>query len=235
MEVKLKQFEGPLELLLQLIEQERLSITEIALAEVTDQYLSIISEQDIDAAKLADFLLIASRLLLIKSKTLLPFLRLSPEEEQEIKELTFSLQEYQRYKQQAEVIKRLCQGKHFCFGRSLWQGRGHYFYPPPPLALESLSRLYLQLLTGLEGFVSPREERVLAKGLTIEEKIKDIVSRIQDGAEKGLSQLAGQQAKKLDVILCFLAVLFLFRQKLVQLEQSSYEGELMIKPIANHG
>jgi segregation and condensation protein A len=231
MKVKLKQFEGPLELLLQLIEQEKLSVTEIALAEVTDQYLSVISDQEIDAAHLADFLLIASRLLLIKSKTLLPFLELSSEEEEEIRQFTFSLQEYQRYKHQAEVLKKLWQGEGRCLGRDLWQGRGQYFFPPPSLSLISLRDIFQRLLVNWETFVSPREERILKKSVTIEEKINQIIQRLQDGASRGLRVVAGNQADKLEVILCFLAVLFLFRQKLVTLKQSSYDSEVIIQGI----
>jgi len=235
MDFKLKQFEGPLELLVELIEQQQLSITEISLAEVTDQYLSIISGQDIEASRLADFLLTASRLLLIKSKTLLPFLQLTAEEEQEIKELTFSLQEYQRYKKQTEVIRNLFQSGQRLIGRSLWQGRGNYFYPPPSLSQGMLHDLYVQLLGGLETFIAPKEERVLSKAMTMEAKIEQIIERIRDGAAKGLHTVAGEQAGKMDVILCFLAVLFLFRQKLVNLEQASYENEVMIEPITQNG
>ena len=214
---------------MQLIEQEKLSITEIALAEVTDQYLSIISNQEIDTARLADFLLIASRLLLIKSKTLLPFLELSSEEEQEIRQFTFSLQEYQRYKRQSEVIKGLCGSGRRCVRRILWQGRGQYFFPPSELSTTGLRDLCRQLFSSLETFVIPREERIVDKSVTIEEKIGHIIDRIRDGAERGLRTLAGDRAQKIDIILCFLAVLFLFKQKLVALDQASYESDVMIK------
>ena len=66
--IRLEKFEGPLDLLLQLIEQEEMDITQVALAKVTDQYLEYLSSSpDIPTEELADFLVIAAKLLLIKS------------------------------------------------------------------------------------------------------------------------------------------------------------------------
>jgi len=72
-QIKLEQFNGPLDLLLCLIEDEKLDISQVSLAKVTDQYLSYIERsENISATELADFLVIATKLLVIKSKTLLP-------------------------------------------------------------------------------------------------------------------------------------------------------------------
>ncbi len=73
-EIKLHQFEGPLDLLLSLIEQQKLDITNIALAEVTEQFLQYVKQlEQLDATLLADYLSIAAKLLVIKSKAILPF------------------------------------------------------------------------------------------------------------------------------------------------------------------
>src|SRR5437762_5328796 len=82
LKTKLKQFEGPLDLLLSLIEQRQLDITTIALAEVTEQFLQYLKQlPKIDPTSLADFLSIAAKLLVIKSKAILPTLALAPDEE----------------------------------------------------------------------------------------------------------------------------------------------------------
>src|SRR5260221_679919 len=87
-ELTLNQFSGPLEALLELIESKRLPVNEISLAKVTDDFLKFLADNPaIDFAMLADFISVASRLILIKSKSLLPDLVLTGEEEMEIKDL----------------------------------------------------------------------------------------------------------------------------------------------------
>jgi len=82
--VKLENFEGPLNLLLELIEKRELDITQLSLAKVADDYLEFIErEGEIDLANLSEFLLIASQLILLKSKALLPVFELTKEEEEE--------------------------------------------------------------------------------------------------------------------------------------------------------
>jgi segregation and condensation protein A len=69
---KIEKFEGPLDLLLQMVEQEHLAITEVSLAKVTDQYIEYLEHTSIPTDELADFLVVAARLLLLKSRVLLP-------------------------------------------------------------------------------------------------------------------------------------------------------------------
>jgi segregation and condensation protein A len=103
--VKLEKFEGPLELLLELIEKEQLKITELSLAHVADQYLDYIKNHDsIALENLADFLTIASRLILIKSRALLPMLQVTPEEEEEIQDLAKQLEEYKKFREASQKI-----------------------------------------------------------------------------------------------------------------------------------
>ena len=88
-ELKLKQFSGPIEKLLELIEEKKLNITELNLAEVTADFLNYLKTvEKLDPKALADFLVVAAKLLLIKSKALLPDLKLTQEEETEIKDFT---------------------------------------------------------------------------------------------------------------------------------------------------
>ena len=83
--VRLEQFEGPLPLLLSLIEKEKLDVTRLALAALADQYLDHIeNEGDVPLPHLSQFLAVASRLLLLKSRALLPILSFTEEEEREI-------------------------------------------------------------------------------------------------------------------------------------------------------
>ena len=97
-EITTKEFSGPLDLLLQLVEKKNLEITEISLAQVTQDYVTYIGNQElVHPEELADFLVIASTLLLIKSKSLLPTLELEIEEQEEILDLENHLQLYKIY------------------------------------------------------------------------------------------------------------------------------------------
>src|SRR5215212_2179637 len=124
---QLPAFEGPLDLLLKLIEREELDITEIALAQVADQYLAhvrALEQPEPDA--LSSFLVLAARLLLIKSRVLLPRPPAAPgpgDPPDEAAELARQLREYQRYKQAAGLLRT-------------WQadGRRSYLRAAPPIA-----------------------------------------------------------------------------------------------------
>ncbi|HCI05229.1 MAG: Segregation and condensation protein A [Parcubacteria group bacterium GW2011_GWC1_45_9] len=228
MKIKIEKFEGPLDLLLELIEQQKLDICEVALAEVTDQYLEIISQQEFSPNELADFLVVASRLLLIKSKTLLPMLDLTEEEEAEIKDLENAMQEYRRYKNQAKIVKEILANKSRIFTRELWQGREPVFSPPKRLDLESLVEAFKKLSLSLEKFLLPKVSGYLERVVSVEERIKEIILKIESRAVLSFNTLAGGSMKKIDVIINFLAVLFLFREKNIMLSQAKDFGEIKI-------
>lgn len=229
-QLKLAKFEGPLSLLLELIEQNQLQITEVSLAQITDQYLNLVNSENLPPSQLADFLIVASRLLLIKSKVLLPFLSLTEEEEAEVKELEWALKEYQRYKEQTKKIKSLFQARRVIFTRPLWQGREAGFFPPPRLTLEQLEVTFRTLLNSLENFLSPKQTGYLEKTLSLEEKIQEILAKVEKQTILSFNSLiAGTQSRKIDLIISFLALLFLFRQRLIFLEQESQFQEIKIR------
>src|SRR3989339_2092263 len=101
----LEQFEGPLDLLLQLIEKQKLQITEISLAKVTDQYLNYLDQnKDIPKTEVADFLLIASKLIYLKSKYLLPDFSLADEEDSA--SLEKQLRIYRQYYEASKLVDK---------------------------------------------------------------------------------------------------------------------------------
>src|SRR3989338_7017919 len=104
--VKTHIFEGPLDTLLSLVEKRKLFISDISLAQVADDYIAYIkSLEDFPIADSAHFILIASTLVLIKSKSLLPTLTLSEEEEHNIEDLEKRLAEYQKYKELSRHLR----------------------------------------------------------------------------------------------------------------------------------
>lgn len=225
--IKLEKFEGPLDLLLELIERQKLDICEVALAQVTDQYIEILNQREFDSGELADFLLVASRLLLIKSRALLPLLNLTEEEEEEIRDLETALTEYRRYKNQAKVVKEILAARNLVLTRSLWQGREMFFLPPQNLSLTLMVASLKKLGLSLENFLRPPESGRLEKTVSVEEKIKEIIGRIEARARLSFTNLAGS-GKRADLVISFLAILFLFREKTIRLEQTRNFGVINI-------
>jgi segregation and condensation protein A len=230
--VKLAQFEGPLELLLELITAKKMEISQIALAEVTDQYLNTIADiETVAPGELADFLVVASTLLLIKSRTLLPAFAVSEEEEHAMLSLEDRLREYQRYRGAGKVLKSLFERNAQVFTRTLWQGfPGGFFLPQNPPTANDLAARLRRLKEELEAFFAPRETKVIARIMSIEEKIKEILGRIEKEASMTFTDLSGERSKA-ELILAFLALLFLFRQKTIMLSQEAKFGPIVVQKI----
>jgi len=153
MEIKLTNFSGPLPLLLDLIEKNKLPITEVSLSLITEEYLNIIrNSNEINPLELADFLVIASTLLLLKSKTILPDLQLTPEEEGDIERLKIALIIYQKYKEKIKFIKERSLENNKLISRILWQDRISYFYPPSNLSINQLKDVLQKTLFNLWRF-----------------------------------------------------------------------------------
>ncbi|MDP3975162.1 MAG: segregation/condensation protein A, partial [Candidatus Jorgensenbacteria bacterium] len=151
-ELKLTKYQGPIEKLVELIEEKKLSITELSLAEVTADFLSYVEtlearlayrqagtkEEGTDpvfAELLADFLVIATRLVLIKSKALLPTLPLTPEEEEDIRDLEVRVRLYQELKNLQPHVKRGWRAVPQMGTREFLLSEEAVFNPPPNLAL----------------------------------------------------------------------------------------------------
>ena len=129
--IKTEKFEGPFALLLDLIEKEKLRVSDLSLAQVADQYLEHIrGNEGIDLANLAEFLSVASKLILIKSRALLPVLEFTEEEEEEIKDLARQLEEYKKFKEASQAIGRMLYSPRVSYCRESYVGVVSAFYPP---------------------------------------------------------------------------------------------------------
>src|SRR3989344_2344019 len=140
-EVKLDKFSGPLEKLLELIEARELEITLINLGKVTGDfldYLKSLSEESKHPSVLADFVVVASRLLLIKSKAILPSLELTEEEETDIKDLESRLKIYKEFKSAAIAMNALWDKNRHSYGRELFSNLPRVFYPSKNLTIQAL-------------------------------------------------------------------------------------------------
>lgn len=229
--LKQEQFEGPLELLLELIEKEKLSISEVSLAKVTDDYIKYVrSLEKIDPAELGDFLVVAAELMLIKSRSLLPQLKLSEEEEQSIEELEARLREYRRIKELTRELKTIEAARRQIFTREAYWGMDPVFYPPPRLKLSQIRDAFAAFIASLPKIEKLAEEKI-RHIISLEEKIKHIRDFLQHTVEDVFSEIVKGAKEKTEVIVSFLAILELAKQKFVDLKQERLFEDIVVKRV----
>jgi segregation and condensation protein A len=236
--VSLPSFQGPLDLLLQLIEKEELDISEISLLAVTDQYLRTIARLEaIEPGALADFLVIASRLLYLKSLSLLPKPKMitAEDEEDSADALIKQLLEYRRFKQAALLLQQREE-----------QGLRVYVRTAPKPELErrldlsnlDLNKLHTALRRVLQRIPNdPPIPRVKSYPITVAERIADVRAYLQqrtqayphgDGQPVTFVELLSRGSTRLEVVVTFLAILELMKQREVSAEQENTFGEIIL-------
>lgn len=232
--IKMEKFEGPLDLLLQLIEQEKLPITEISLVSVTDQYIGYLKTFEKRSPEiLADFLVIAAKLLVIKSRALLPFLQVNDEEvESDIRELEERLKLYQRFKGLAQAVGQLWDGPAQSYEREFQEPHLDIFMPPKNLSVavlnEAIGRIlrYMSRPQDLQESVKAK----LEKTIRLEEKIKFIQNYFQKVNRLQLSDLLKDSKTRAEIVVTFLALLELIKQNIIAFHQAEVFGEAVFEP-----
>jgi len=224
--VKTHTFEGPLDLLLDLIEKRKLYIGDVALAKVTDDFIEHVKQfANMPIGESAHFILIASTLLLIKSKSLLPELNLTIEEQGDIHDLEIRLQIYKRIKEASKNIEKLF-GKEMIFPQSQSRSFIPVFVPDPEFtllkSLNSLKDLFNRL---------PKSENLpklaVKKILNIEDMISDLTKRISQQLKMSFNQFTAEhKGEKINVIVSFLAMLELVKHGVLQVSQASHFADI---------
>lgn len=228
-QVKLEKFEGPMELLLELIEKEKLSITELSLAHVTDQYLDFIkNNESINLGNLADFLTVASRLILIKSRALLPMLKFTDDEEAEIKDLTKQLEEYKKFKEASAKIGKMAEMKKICYSRESYAGVKALFYPPENFNVFDFKKYFLSVLAEIP-IIEKLQEEYVSEVVTLEQRINELQDSLRQRVETSFSEITSGAADKVDVIVSFLAMLEMIKQRIVEAEQMELFQDIKLK------
>ncbi len=226
----LPDFEGPLDLLLQLIEHRELDITKVSLAAVTDQYLElIVTPGNIDLAQLADYLVIAARLILIKSRLLLPQPEEpAPEGEEDVSEaLARQLREYRRFKRVAIFLKERMRAGLHSYPR---------FAPPPRpqpttwklegVSADDLAKALEKSLLSRPGL--PQGTLEVPLRVSIEQKIQTIVELTMHRPRVRFSRLLEEAKTRVEVIVTFLAVLELIKLRKINAQQDRLFGEIVL-------
>lgn len=224
--IKLQQFEGPLDLLLQLIEQKELDISKVSLAQVTEQFIGHLkSVQEINPEELADFLVVAAKLLLIKSRILLPSLDV----EEEGSDLEQQLRMYKEYYEASKVLNTIIKRKKFLFPRDKPAiAIEPVFNPPKSLNANRLKELFVQVLDAIEPIVS-LPQQVYHRTVSIEEKINHLREHIHKYATMNFNKLLRESKDKTEVIVTFLALLELVKQRMVVVVQADMFSDIEVK------
>ncbi len=225
--IKLQQFEGPLDLLLELIEAEKLDISTVSLATVTEGYLNYVhAHPEIPPEELADFLVIASRLLFLKSRILLPFLQgiVEPEEG----DLESQLRIYKEYLDASKAIESLIGKRRFLFVHEKLPQIEIGFAPPKKLTAGGMADLLRAVIQRLEPLVKV-PQAVVEKTVSIHEKIRHIQTLITKAEKVRFSSVLQSAESKTEVVVCFLALLELVKQRDVNVAQDKMWGDITIE------
>lgn len=231
MNIKVEQFEGPLGLLLKLIEKEEMDITQISLGKIADQYIEYIKNSEkINPEEMADFLVVASKLLLIKSRALLPYLY--PEEEEEIEELEQQLRMYKEFLEAMKKVEKMIGKKKFMFAREFNRravlNSAKLFSPPKKLTANDLRTVLEELVEKIRPFEEKLEEKLMEKKVSIEEKIFNIQKMLIDRIKMNFKQVLESAENKTEVIVSFLALLELIKQREIVADQGDLFSDIMI-------
>jgi len=233
-EVTTETFSGPLDLLLNLIEKRKLLINEVSLSKITDDYISYVNEiGEISIADKSNFILIASTLLLIKSKSLLPTLELTREEEHSIEELERRLKIYKRIKSVEPKISELYLKNPTYFKRDVKVEKVS-FRPTkktsPNYFLESIKNIIKNLPK-----VDNVPKAVLKKVISLEDMINKLTERVRQGINMSFKEFTSfGKAEKTDVIVGFLAMLQLVKDGIIDAEQEVGHSDIKIQSKDSH-
>ncbi len=204
--IKTEVFEGPLELLLDLVEKRKLLINDISLASVTDEYMAYVSRmQEMSLPGTTNFVVLAATLLLIKSKSLLPVLDLTSEEESSIEELEERLRLYQIYRvAAAEVAERF--GVNIMRERQYVSDKKPLFLPDSFCDRQALHEAMYRVIAELP--IKPEKPKVqVKKAISLEEMIDRLHARIEKQMKLRFSELVADAMGPHTLIVGFLAVL----------------------------
>ena len=228
--VKTESFEGPLGVLLNMIERRKLFINDISLAEISDDYISYLrNSQSLSIKDSADFILIASALMLIKSRSLLPNLNLTLEEEKKIDDLEGRLKAYREIRNLSEHIKGRF-GKQIIFQKTEVKGVVEpVFSPDKNITKNNMFALAVESLTKIpKKQITPKKS--VRKVVSLEEMIDSLTERIKVNMKMSFSDFSKKdKAEKVNVVVSFLAMLELFKQGVISVSQNINFGDIDIE------
>ncbi|HEY4504598.1 MAG TPA: segregation/condensation protein A [Candidatus Paceibacterota bacterium] len=226
--LKTTAFEGPIELLLDLVERRKLLVSDLSLAEVTDNFLKIIENYDsLPIPETTQFIYVASLLLLIKSKELLPALDLTIEESENIDELKRRLLTYSLLRDKSNELRKIF-GMHIIYDQRESKQINVVFIPG--IVSINLVRNTAREIIARIPTVVKLEERSVKKIISLEEAIRDLTERVNHNIKITFSSYKKlDRAEKINVIISFLAMLELVRRETIYAIQQSDFSQIVVE------
>ncbi|MBI3572088.1 segregation/condensation protein A [Candidatus Kaiserbacteria bacterium] len=228
--IKSEAYQGPFELVLDLIEERKLLVNDLALGQITDDYIAHVrSQSTFPVAETANFVQIAAMLLLIKSKSLIPDLALTEEEQSDVDDLKHRLEAYERLRAAARELGKI-------FGKTVMAPAGERileptFAPSQDLSSAALAEALARVLAAREVVEELPEARVKPI-VTIEEMMERLAKRVEKAMAISFKDFIGASKEKIEIVVSFLALLELMKQGAVAAEQSAKFGEIRISHTA---
>lgn len=223
--IKTEKFEGPLELLLNLIEKRKFFINDISLSKVADEYLEYARNYENQSLKeSADFILIASTLILIKSKSLLPNLELTAEEEGSIDNLEKRLKLYKIYKEASlEIAKKFGEKNIFFAGQKKFTP---VFAPDNSMTVQNILEAIGRVIQAIPK-VEETPKAIIKKVISLEEMIESLTERVKSSLKMSFRDFSGRhKGEKVNVIVSFLAMLELVKQGIIHANQENHWSDI---------
>ncbi len=228
-QIKTETFEGPLDLLLQLIEKRKFFINDISLAKIADDYIEAVeAHPEFSMADTANFIFIASTLVLIKSRSLLPTLSLTNEEVGDIENLKRRLELYARTKELSVHVEARF-GKQVLFPKGISKHTVVSFAPGEDVTLQNIFERLASILSHLPKIeITPRA--VVKKMISLEDTMAKLLRRIESHLKTSFQKFSGLgRAEKVNVIVSFLAVLELIKRGSIHAEQTENFADIEIE------
>ena len=228
--IETEAYQGPFELVLDLIEARKLLVNDLALATITEDFIAHVRAQEIfPMEETANFVSLAATLLLIKSKSLIPDLTLSEEENADIDDLKRRLEAYEKVREAARELAKI-------FGKSPmvragWRPPRAFFSPARDLTPDALATALARVLAAREVVEELPEARVKPM-ISIEEVMDDLAKRVQSALTLSFKSFTGDKKDKVEIVVSFLALLELVKQGAVAAEQSVQHGDIRIRHTA---
>lgn len=224
--IKTDTYEGPFEVLLDLIEARKLLVNDLALATITEDFIQHVRSQEaFPVEEAATFIQIAATLLLIKSKSLIPDLELTDEEDADVDDLKRRLAAYEKVREAARELTRI-------FGKNVMVPAGErapdvVFAPSRDLSAAALAEALARVLAAREEVEELPEARVKPL-VTIEEMMGRLAKRVQSALTLSFNEFAAGTKERVEIIVSFLALLELVKQGAVAAEQQETHGDIRI-------
>lgn len=228
---KLENFEGPLDLLLHLIKEKNLQIMDIKIAEITDQYLQYMNQlPELDMELATEFLDMASRLIEIKSKALLPVEQTEDEQEQMFDDetlLKMQLQEYELFKEAGADLQKIENVDRFYKQPDKSVGDARIVFNQ--FNLDKLYDAFAYILMRTKDRENPQEKKISRDRWTVADKINFLTNILKDTKEINFFSLFDQSYSKLEVITVFMAILELLKFQKIEVVQSERYADITIR------